>query len=94
MPTVPLNLMTTSINSTSVGLLWTAPQDPNGVIDHYKIQYGFDGDNTVVNVKGLDAIVKPLRGNTAYQFTVSACNERQCGDWSTSVVESTNIGGK
>lgn len=67
-PSVPLNLVSSNITSTSVTLNWDAATDNTGVVNYiiYK-----DGVETATRV-GTTASLSGLTPSTTYNFTVSA----------------------
>lgn len=66
-PAAPSGLRTTSVGTTSVGLAWTAPADPD--VARYTV---FRGGTKVATVAGTSATVSGLTPATAYTFTVKA----------------------
>ena len=73
-PSMPLNLMVTINNSTSVILTWNTPAMPNGIIQHYIITILDDDMNSVQNqtVSNLMIVITHLTPNTSYVVNVSA----------------------
>ncbi|KAA1423180.1 fibronectin type III domain-containing protein [Nocardioides antri] len=66
-PAAPTSLRTTNVGTTSVGLAWTAPADPD--VAGYDV---FRGSTKVVTVTGTSATVAGLTPATSYTFTVKA----------------------
>ena len=75
---MPLNLMVTINNSTSVTLTWNTPAMPNGIIRHYIITLLDDNMNSVQNqtVSNLMTVITQLNPNTSYVVNVSAVTVR------------------
>ena len=73
-PSMPLNLMVTINNSTSVTLTWNTPAMPNGIIRHYILTLLDDNMNSVQNqtVSNLMTVITQLTPNTSYVVNVSA----------------------
>lgn len=66
-PAAPSGLRTTTVGTTSVGLGWTAPPDPD--VAGYTV---FRGGTEVASVTGTSATVSGLTPATSYTFTVKA----------------------
>ena len=77
-PSMPLDLMVTVYNSTSVTLTWNTPAMPNGIIQHYIITLLDDNMNSVQNqtVSNLMTVITQLTPNTSYVINVSAVTVR------------------
>ena len=75
---MPLNLMVTINNSTSVTLTWNTPAMPNGVIRNYTITLLDDDMNSVQNqtLSNLMTVITQLTPNTSYVVNVSAVTVR------------------
>jgi len=66
-PAAPSGLRTTSVGTSSIGLAWTAPADPD--VARYTV---FRDGTKVATVTGTSATVSGLTPATAYAFTVKA----------------------
>ncbi len=93
-PTVPGNVRTTSVQSTSVGLAWNASSDNVGVTA-YTVYNVVNGARTKVgSSSGTSTTVGGLSPNTAYHFQVTAsdANGNESGG-STPILDVTTPGG-
>ena len=77
-PSMPLNLMVTTNNSTSVTLTWEQPAMRNGNIQNYVITILDDNMNIVQNLTMSDSpsVITDLTPNTDYVVNVSAVTIR------------------
>ncbi|XP_071813143.1 protein sidekick-1-like isoform X3 [Apostichopus japonicus] len=76
-PGPPMSLHFPTASEASVRLVWTAPDEPNGVIDNYRISYRLSGDSQIINThegSNLHYVANGLEGNKMYTFTVTAHN--------------------
>lgn len=73
-PSVPANLHTTSVGSTSVGLAWDASTDNTGGsgVAGYRLYRGGTLAATIPVASGTAYIDSGLTANTSYSYTVSA----------------------
>jgi chitodextrinase len=69
-PTVPAGLVATAVSSTQINLAWNASTDNVGVTG-YRV---YQGAALLGSVPGTSASVTNLAPNTAYTFTVTACD--------------------
>ncbi|MEV5718077.1 PQQ-dependent sugar dehydrogenase [Amycolatopsis mediterranei] len=89
-PSAPSNLHTTAVNSTSIGLAWTASTDEVGVAG-YRI---YDGDTQIGTSDTTSTTLGGLTPNTAYHLQVRAFDGNgNLSDPSTPVLDVTTTGG-
>ncbi|XP_033100199.1 sortilin-related receptor-like [Anneissia japonica] len=78
----------------SVKLMWSAPENPNGVLLNYQIQYNTDGwyDNTFKTVPGsaVDAVVDGLEYWTEYNFKIRAQTNAGFGAFVSASIKTSN----
>ena len=70
-PSEPHSLQAVYINSNSVTLQWMQPENPNGGITQYSIQFG----DTIVNDFGSNALMDTIQGlspDTVYMLQLRA----------------------
>ncbi len=86
-PTVPPGLSATSVNETTINLVWTAATDNVGVTA-YRVYRTGSLLATLGNVTSYSDT--GLRGATAYSYTVQACDALgNCSDQSTAALATT-----
>ena len=86
-PTVPAGLSATSVNETTINLVWTAATDNIGVTG-YRVYRTGSLLATLGNVTSYTDT--GLRGATAYSYTVQACDAlANCSDQSTAALATT-----
>uniref|UniRef100_A0A3B3SL89 Tyrosine-protein kinase receptor Tie-1 n=1 Tax=Paramormyrops kingsleyae TaxID=1676925 RepID=A0A3B3SL89_9TELE len=93
-PSPPRNVQATPISSTTVLLKWQPPEDPNGGIIKYIIEYLPVGQESLIPWVDTDdgnktiKHVMELNSSTLYQFRVRAVS-KVLGEWSKFVLTST-----
>ncbi len=88
-PTVPTGLTATVISATEIDLSWNASTDNVGVTQ-YRV---YTGGTLIGSVAGTSAAVGSLSPNTAYSFTVSACDAAgNCSSQSAATTARTQAG--
>ena len=84
-------------STTSLSVLWTAPENTGPAIDTYDLRYrqGTSGSwiNSPQNVSGTSATISGLTANTLYQVQVLATNSDGGSPWSPSGSGQTNTAG-
>ncbi|MGW3998165.1 PQQ-dependent sugar dehydrogenase [Amycolatopsis sp. NPDC004772] len=89
-PSAPTNVHTTAVNSTSIGLAWTASTDDVGVTG-YRI---YHGTTQIGTSDTASTTLGGLTPNTAYHLQVRAVDGNgNLGDPSTPVLDVTTTGG-
>ncbi|MYB22833.1 MAG: fibronectin type III domain-containing protein, partial [Chloroflexi bacterium] len=88
-PSAPPAPIITAINTTSVGVTWTAPR---GGITSYDLRYRRQGETTWITVPSLTErthALTGLGGGTTYEAQVRATNSAGTGPWSATGTGST-----
>ena len=80
-PSGNISIQITGITATSVSLAWTAPSQPNGVIQHYIVicKKSSQDPGTSYNMAlKTSAIIPNLNSFADYLFMVNACTSAGC----------------
>ena len=78
-PSPPTNLVAVSLNASAISITWSRPDQPNGQITRYEIQYNAVGSSDVTSdvlsanrIPGLKTLIGSLKPFTRYQFRIRA----------------------
>ncbi|KAK6620371.1 hypothetical protein RUM44_006772 [Polyplax serrata] len=101
-PSIPSNLVATSVTNTSVALQWDLPKERNGILQTYKLYVEYPGGEKKIKFDAQDLTdnsiisnyeVKDLVGFERYNFTLRVCTSLfKCSGYSNPVVVTTRIG--
>ena len=87
-PSAPLNLETSVVNATAVRLRWKQPENENGIMRRYAIEYHVVGESHVIRTTllaneaaGLVSVIGNLRPYTEYMFRMQAATGSQVLHW-------------
>lgn len=89
-PSPPRNLTFTNLNSTSVTLIWEAPEHINGVITDYIIWFNRQ-EHRIGKPTNLTYVLLDLESFTDYKIIVVACT-RNCSERSNTIHVKTHVG--
>ena len=102
-PSPPTNLVVVSLNATAISLTWSRPDNPNGRITRYEIQYSAVGSSDVTSdvlsasqIPGLKTLIGSLKPFTRYQFRIRAATGKMgvmWGNYSAAVEVTTGEAG-
>ncbi|KAK0168443.1 hypothetical protein PV327_002243 [Microctonus hyperodae] len=96
-PSTPLRLTATSINSSSIGLSWSEPQHKNGIILGYRIFYmqsNFTAAETLKkNNATIEFVLNELKPMTEYKIWVKAYTWKNEGEPSGHIIQKTDVAG-
>ena len=86
-PTAPRSLMVINITGTTVTLSWMSPDQPNGVIMQYQVEYRRSDSSDFISLDPFDAdltyTMTGLTSDTEYVFRVRAFTVVGDGPFST-----------
>ncbi len=88
-PSVPTNLVTSNVTSSSITLSWEASTD-NVAVTGYEI---YQGATLITTTTGLIEVVSGLTPNTSYSFTVKAIDAAGNSSQSSNVASATTLEG-
>uniref|UniRef100_T1JBC3 Cytokine receptor n=1 Tax=Strigamia maritima TaxID=126957 RepID=T1JBC3_STRMM len=78
------------ISNTSINVTWDEPENPNGIITKYIVEYNYR--RIVISPVNRSTVIHGLMPFTNYTLSFIACNEAGCSNASHPIIETTAIG--